>query len=152
MRLAVQGIPKTVAKTGVSMNRTLSQSSVIDFSGKDGEARLAQVSDTLTPAALPDLGSSEIFSAMDRSALAFGAASSSSGQSNPLGHSMAGSSGRTACAELATTPAPVLALQGAPASETPSRATRKLRGQLSDSGNAATSKAEEAKSNRTSTD
>ena len=152
LRLAVQGIPKTVASSGVTMNRSLSQSSVLDFSGKDGEARLAQVSETLAPAALPDLGSSEVFSAMDRTALGFGAASSSSGQSNPLAHLSAGSGGRTGVAELASTPAPLLALQAASVAETPSRTSRRLKGHASDPRAAPISKADEAKSTRSSTE
>lgn len=131
LRLAVCGVPKTEVRVGVDMTRSLTQSIEVDFTGRDGEARLSQISDSLAPAALPDLATSEVFSAVDRSGLAFGAAASSSGSgANPLGHLSMGSSGRTYCGDLARTPAPLLAIAGDQG--TPSRATRRLQGQASE--------------------
>ena len=129
--MAVQAIPRTEATIGVVMTRSLGQSMEMDLSGRDGEARLSQIGETMAPAALPDLASSDAFSAMDRSGLAFGAASSSSGQSNPLSHLAAGSAGRTFLGDLARPPAPLLALGSA---ETPRRSSRQLKGQVSDPG------------------
>ena len=131
LRLAVQAIPRTEATIGVVMTRSLGHAMEVDLSGRDGEARPSQIGETMAPAALPDLASSDAFSAMDRSGFAFGAASSSSGQSNPLSHLSAGSAGRTFLGDLARPSVPLLALGGA---ETPRRTTRKLRGQLSDPG------------------
>ena len=151
LRLAVCGIPKTEVRVGVDMVRSLSQSMEVDFSGRDGEARLAHIADSLAPAALPDLGTSEVFSAMDRSALAFGAASSSSGAhgANPLSQLALGSVGRTFCGDLARVPAALMPIAGDP--DTPGRAARKLQGRASDADAPARaeSKAEERKVART---
>lgn len=85
--------------------------SELNLSGASGERRAEQLAASMTPAALPDL-SSDTFAAMDRSGLQFGAASSSSGQSDPLAQLTAGHVGQTALGAVVSPPPQLAALVG----------------------------------------
>ena len=111
----------------MSIDRVLTRSVDVDLSGGAGDTRAARIAEALTPAALPDLAS-DAFAGMDRSALVFGAASSTTGQSDPLAHLTSGSVGTPSIASLVSQPLPLQALA---AGDTP-LARRALRARGSD--------------------
>ena len=84
-RIAVQATPRTEASSSVALERALSRSFDINPTGQAGQLAMAQVASGMSPAALPDFRA-DAFAGVDRSAFNFGAASNTTGQSDPLAH------------------------------------------------------------------
>ena len=150
IRIAVQATPRTEASSATALERSIGRSFDLDPAGPAGQAALAQVATGMSPAALPDFRA-DAFAGMDRSAFNFGAASATTGQSDPLAH-LSLHVGETSVQSVVSVPHP--SAQLAPLTAGPGatpRRTRQLKAAVSDVDGCLTtqSKAEIAKQSRT---